>query len=189
MFLRHAGLALATAALMWASLAAPAQAAAPTPAPQLRPAAETKTVIKKFDTWSTRCDQDAATKKLANCHAFVEVRGGAEKAQVLYLGFGYLEKGKNDLFLFAITPLGTALAPGFGINIDDKQKFATPYAFCTPRGCQLEYKLSDVQIKALKTGKNIKALFALVSQGQVNIPLELKGVSAAIDSLPKPAKK
>ena len=187
MLLRHAGLAFATAALIWAGLAAPAFAA--DPAPQLRPAAESKPVIKKFDTWSTRGDQDVTSKKLDNCHAFVEVRGGPEKKQVLYLGFGYLDKGKNDLFVFAITPLGTALPPGLGINIDDKEKFGSPFAFCTPRGCQLEQKLNDAQIKALKNGKTIKILFAIVGQGQVGIPLELKGISGAINSLPKPSKK
>ena len=187
MLLRHAGLALATAALIWAGLAVPAQAA--DPAPQLRPAAESKSVVKKFDSWSTRCDEDVTSKKLDNCHAFVEVRGGPEKAQMLYLGFGYLDKEKNDLFLFAITPLGTALPAGLGVNIDDKEKFGVPYAFCTPRGCQLEQKLSDTQTKAVKNGKMIKILFALVGQGQVSIPLELKGVTGAINSLPKPAKK
>ncbi|MES1990501.1 MAG: invasion associated locus B family protein [Pseudomonadota bacterium] len=187
MSLRHAGLALATATLMWAGLAAPALAA--DPAPQLRPAAESKPVIKKFDTWSTRCDQDVTSKKLDNCHAFVDVRGGPEKKQILYLGFGYLDKDKNDLFLFAITPLGTALPPGFGVNIDDKEKFGNPYAFCTPRGCQLEAKLNDAQAKALKKGKTVKVLFVLVGQGQVAIPIDLKGVGAAIDSLPKPVKK
>lgn len=187
MLLRHAALALATAAFMLTGLASPSLAA--DPAPALRPAAETKPVIKKFETWSTRCDEDAVSKKLTACHAFVDVRGGPEKKQMLYLGFGYLEKDSNSLFVFAITPLGTALPPGMGINIDDKEKFSTPFAFCTPRGCQLEAKLNDAQVKALKNGAQIKVLFALVGQGQVSVPLELKGISAAINSLPKPDGK
>lgn len=193
MMLRHAALAIATAALMLISLptyaADPAPATAPAPAPALRAAAESKPIIKKFETWSTRCDEDAVSKKLSACHAFIDVRGGPDKKQMLYLGFAYLEKDKNDLFAFAITPLGTALPPGMGINIDDKEKFSTPFAFCTPRGCQSEVKLSDAQTKALKNGAQIKVLFALVGQGQVSVPLELKGISAAINSLPKPNGK
>ncbi|MDO8287753.1 MAG: invasion associated locus B family protein [Parvibaculum sp.] len=189
MLLRHAALAIATATLMLTGLASPTLAADPAPAPALRPAAETKPVIKKFETWSTRCDEDSVSKKLTACHAFVDVRGGPEKKQMLYLGFGYLEKDSDNLFAFAITPLGTALPPGMGFNIDDKEKFSAPFAFCTPRGCQTEVKLNEAQVKALKNGAQIKVLFALVGQGQVAVPLELKGVSAAINSLPKPAAK
>ena len=187
MSFRRAALAIASAALLVVSFTSVVMAADPAPA---QPAAAAdpaaKPTIKRFETWSTRCDEDPKTKKPAACHAFVDVRAGEDKRQVLYLGIGYIPNKNAELFAFAVTPLGSILPPGVGINVDEKEKFGGPYAFCIPMGCQAEIKLTDAQVKALKGGKSMEVLFRLMGQGVVKIPIDLKGFSAALNSLPKP---
>ena len=120
----------------------------------------------------------------------MDVRSGEDKRQLLYLGVGYIPNKENELFAFAVTPLGSILPPGVGISVDEKEKFGGAYAFCIPMGCQAEMKLTDTELKALKSGKAIEIMFRLMGQGVVKVPIELKGFSAAINSLPKqPAKK
>tara|TARA_R110000868_G_scaffold131193_3_gene341114 strand:- start:4221 stop:4793 length:573 start_codon:yes stop_codon:yes gene_type:complete len=188
MSFRRAALAVASAALLAVSLSSGAMAADPAPAaPAAAPAA--KPTIKRFETWSTRCDEDPKTKTPTACHAFVDVRSGEDKRQVLYLGVGYIPNKGGELFAFAVTPLGSILPPGVGLNVDEKEKFGGAYAFCIPMGCQAEIKLTDAQVKSLKSGKSMEILFRLMGQGVVKIPIELKGFSAALNSLPKPPAK
>lgn len=189
MSFRRAALAIASAALLAVSLSSGVMAADPAPAKPAAAAPAAKPTIKRFETWSTRCDEDPKTKKPVACHAFVDVRAGKEKRQVLYLGVGYVPSKDAELFAFAVTPLGTILPPGVGISVDEKEKFGGPYAFCIPMGCQAEIKLTDAQVKALKSGKSMDILFRLMGQGVVKIPIDLKGFAAALKSLPKPTVK
>lgn len=188
MSIRRAALALAAAALLATSLTSVASAADPAPAtPALKAATpDKKPIIKRFDTWSTRCQEEEKSNGKMSCHAFVDVRAGEEKQQILYFGVGYVPNKKDELFAFAMTPLGSILTPGVGVSVDDKEKFGGPYAFCLPVGCQAEIKLTDAQFKAMKNGKTMEVLFRLMGQGVVKIPVDLKGFSAAVASLPKP---
>lgn len=189
MSLRRAALSAAAILFMASAFTSMADAADPAPAANPAPAVapETKPVIKKFKVWGTRCDEDVKTKKLSDCHAFVDIRAGEQKQRFMYFGIGYLPK-KTDFFAFVMTPLGTILPPGVGINVDDKVKFGGPFAFCIPMGCQAEIKLTDEQLKALKAGKQFEVLFRLMGQGVVKVPIKLDGLSEALASLPKPPK-
>ena len=188
MSIRRAAMALATAAILTTSVVPAAFAADPAPAAKADAEAAPKPVIKRFGTWSTRCEEGTigAEKGKKACHAFVDVRAGEKKERILYFGVGYVPNKKDELFAFAMTPLGSLLVPGVGINIDDKEKFGGPYAFCLPSGCQAEIKLDDKQVKAMKSGKTMEVLFRLLGKGVVKAPIGLDGFSAAISSLPKP---
>lgn len=187
MFLRRAALGAAVVLFTASAFALSASAADPAPATPAAAAVkpETKQVVKQFKIWGTRCDQDVKSKKLTDCHAFIDVRAGEQKQRLMYLGVGYLPN-KPELFVFVMTPLGTILPPGVGINIDEKVKFGGPFAFCIPQGCQSDIKLTDEQLKALKSGKQFEVLFRLMGQGVVKVPVKLDGFSAALADLPKP---
>lgn len=187
MSLRRAALALATAASLISGFSHSALAA--DPAPKLNAAQDDhKPIIKRFETWSTRCDENQKTKELIACHAFIDVRAGEEKKQVLYLGVGRLPKSPDEYFAFAMTPLGTVLPQGVGLSVDEKDNFGGPFTFCIPMGCQAEVKLTAEQLKAMKSGKEMTVIFRLMGQGVVKIPVKLTGFTAAVNSLPTPKK-
>lgn len=148
--------------------------------------------VQKFGTWSSRCETNEAGAE--QCHAYVAVGVGEEGGQqqrVLYLGIGYGKRdadndGKNDLFMFAITPLGTLLPAGIAWEIDGKNGFNQQFLYCLPGGCQTEVLLTEERVKALKAGSQMEVAFRLVARGEVKVPVKLDGVSKAIDSLPKP---
>lgn len=148
--------------------------------------------VQKFGTWSSRCETNEAGAE--QCHAYVAVGVGEEGGQqqrVLYLGIGYGKRdadndGKNDLFMFAITPLGTLLPAGIAWEIDGKNGFNQQFLYCLPGGCQTEVLLTEERVKALKAGSQMEVTFRLVARGELKVPVKLDGVSKAIDSLPKP---
>ena len=148
--------------------------------------------VQKFGTWSSRCETNEAGAE--QCHAYVAVGVNDESGQqqrVLYLGIGYGKRdadndGKNDLFMFAITPLGTLLPAGIAWEVDGKNGFNQQFLYCLPGGCQTEVLLTDERVKALKAGSQMEVTFRLVTRGELKVPVKLDGVSKAIDSLPKP---
>ncbi|MDP2124773.1 MAG: invasion associated locus B family protein [Parvibaculum sp.] len=181
MFLRRLIPGIAAAVLLSITGATPATAQSAAPEPS----------IQKFGTWSTRCDENTTGAK--RCHAFVGVAAGEEKQRLLYLGIGYGPQdsdgdGQNELFLFAITPLGTFLPAGIGWSIDGKENFSQQFVFCIAGGCQTEILLSDERLKAMKNGSQMEVAFRLVGQGDVKIPVKLDGITKAIAAIPVPKK-
>lgn len=148
--------------------------------------------VQKFGTWSSRCEANEAGPE--QCHAYVAIGVNDESGQqqrILYLGIGYGKRdadndGKNDLFMFAITPLGTLLPAGIAWDVDGKTGFNQQFLYCLPGGCQTEVLLTEERVKALKAGSQMEVTFRLVTRGELKIPVKLDGVSKAIDSLPKP---
>jgi invasion protein IalB len=148
--------------------------------------------VQNFGTWSSRCETNDAG--VEQCHAYVAVGvndNSGQQQRILYLGIGYGKRdadsdGQNDLFMFAITPLGTLLPAGIAWDIDGKNGFNQAYLYCLPGGCQTEILLTDERVKAIKAGSEMSVAFRLVGRGDVKVPVKLDGVSKAIDSLPKP---
>ncbi|MDX5492130.1 MAG: invasion associated locus B family protein [Alphaproteobacteria bacterium] len=148
--------------------------------------------VQNFGTWSSRCETNDAG--VEQCHAYVAVGvndEGGQQQRILYIGIGYGKRdadndGKNDLFMFAITPLGTLLPAGIAWDIDGKNGFNQQYLYCLPGGCQTEILLTEERVKAIKAGSQMDVAFRLVGRGDVKVPVKLDGVSKAIDSLPKP---
>lgn len=147
--------------------------------------------IQNFGTWSTRCETNEQGTE--QCHAFVDVRIGEEKQRIAYLGIGYgpkdgNEDGKQDMFMFAITPLGTFLPTGIGWSIDGAEPFGQHFMYCLPGGCQTEILLDDARLKAIKDGKEMVMSFRIVGKGDAKVPVKLDGISKAIAAVPVPKK-
>lgn len=180
---------VALGALMMALIAplAPAMAADATPAAAAD--AGPKPEIKKFGSWAMRCDTNPKNTKQKECHAFVDVRIGEDgKQRILYVGVGYIpKKTDGSMFMFAITPLGTILPAGLGVDIDNsgKAKFGGQYIFCVPLGCQAEMPITTENLKALKSAKEMEVGFKHAGKGDIKVPVKLDGFSAAIAALPK----
>ena len=148
--------------------------------------------VQNFGTWSSRCETNDTGAE--QCHAYVAVGvndDGGQQQRILYIGIGYGKRdadndGKNDLFMFAITPLGTLLPTGISWDIDGKTNFDQGFLYCLPGGCQTEILLTEERVNAIKAGSQMNVDFRLVARGDVKVPVKLDGVSKAIDSLPKP---
>ncbi|WP_339829026.1 invasion associated locus B family protein [uncultured Parvibaculum sp.] len=183
MFPRRLISGMAVAALLSSAgvFSANAQSATAAPEPQ----------IQNFGTWSTRCDESQTGAK--RCHAFVNVATGEQKKSLLYLAIGYGPQdsdgdGDNELYLFAMTPLGTFLPSGIGWSVDGKEGFSQQFMFCIAGGCQTEILLSEERLKSMKTGNQMDVVFRLVGQGDVKVPVKLDGITKAIAAIPVPKK-
>jgi invasion protein IalB len=84
-----------------------------------------------------------------------------------------------------VTPLGTLLPTGLGLQVDGGEQRKYPFGYCIQVGCFARFGLAQPSLDALKRGKSGK--LTLVSVAQPNAPLtldlSLSGFTAAYDSL------
>ncbi len=87
-----------------------------------------------------------------------------------------------------VTPLGTLLPPGLGIQIDSNEARQYPFAWCSQVGCFARFGLDDATVNTMKRGRAGKvSLLAVGAPDEpVVLDLSLTGFTAAFDSLAVP---
>ena len=74
-----------------------------------------------------------------------------------------------------VTPLGTLLPTGLGLQVDGGEQHKYPFGYCIQVGCFARFGLAQPSLDALKRGKSGK--LTLVSVAQPNAPLTLRSTS------------
>ncbi|NTG50754.1 invasion associated locus B family protein [Agrobacterium rhizogenes] len=174
------------------------QAAPPQPAP---PPAK----VTKFDDWYYRCiDGKAADgSAVSSCEVaqIATVKQGDQDVNVLTLAIAKAPASPNatatakkggkapaaDLVLTALVPLNMYLPAGLSIDAGDKQAVQLAYRNCNQAGCWSQQKLDAKALAALQKGADGTGHVQLMNGQKVNIKFSLKGLSAALDELQKPA--
>jgi invasion protein IalB len=85
-----------------------------------------------------------------------------------------------------VTPLGTFLVPGLGMQIDSGQGRQYEFAFCSQVGCFARFGLTTESINAMKRGRAATLRVAAVQAPETPIDLRvsLTGFTAGFDALP-----
>lgn len=175
--------------------AADAPAAAPTPAPAAPapatpapgaaadPAApEVLEVVRDtFGDWEVRCAPEGD-----DCFMYQLARDSAQNpvAEVSILKLPEVAEAAAGVTV--VTPLGTLLPPGLGLQVDGGQGRSYPYAWCSQVGCFARFGLDEPSLAGLKRGKGAKLSVASVGAPErpIILNISLTGFTAAYDSLP-----
>lgn len=175
------------------SPAATAGAQQPT-APQAR--------VQKFDDWYYRCIDGKAADGSAATHCEVAqiatVKQGDQDVNVLTLAIAKADapaapdkktakQPASDLVLTALVPLNMYLPAGLSIDAGDKPVVQLAYRNCNQAGCWSQQKLDAKMIVALSKSADGTGHVQMMNGQKVNIKFSLKGLSAALDALQKPA--
>lgn len=167
--------------------AKPAQTgtAAPAPGTDGNPAApEVREIVKDtFGDWQVRCTPDGK-----ECFLY-QLAADSNKNPVAEVSLIKLPKGGEAVAgVTVVSPLGTLLTQGVGLQIDNSEMRQYPFNWCSQVGCFARFGLTDQTIAALKRGKSGRLV--LVSVGAPEHPLaldlSLKGFTAAFDALETP---
>ncbi|EJN02511.1 invasion associated locus B family protein [Phyllobacterium sp. YR531] len=169
---------------------APIEASAPT-APDIR--------TTKFDDWYYRCvdTKESDGKVVAACEVaqISQVKQNDQDVNVLTLAIAKtapdpVVKGKEqkpELLLTVLVPLNVFLPVGFGITVSDKPVMQVAYRNCNQAGCWAQQKLDAKMLTALQKGAEATGSLRLLNGQNINIKFSLKGLSAALSELQKPA--
>ena len=93
----------------------------------------------------------------------------------------------SELALTALVPLNMYLPAGLSIDAADKSVVQLSYRNCNQAGCWSQQKLDAKMIAALSKAADGTGHVQLMNGQKVNIKFSLKGLSAALDALQKPA--
>jgi invasion protein IalB len=183
--------------------AGPTQSPAPAPAAnEQQPAPQAR--VQKFDDWYYRCvDGKAADGAVAtSCEVaqIATVKQGDQDVNILTLAVAKapvsapaasdkkaVKQAAVELVLTTLVPLNMYLPAGISIDASDKQVVQLAYRNCNQAGCWAQQKLDNKMVAALSKASDGTGHVQMMNGQKVNIKFSLKGLSAALDALQKPA--
>jgi len=134
----------------------------------------TTETVTNIQDWRTACPP--ATSKDQNCEMIQDILDSKTHSEIASVAIAR-DGGKQ--MLGVTLPLGVALEPGVGLSFGTDPVQVIQYRTCSPRGCLAELLLDDKLQASLNAGKDGRLLFAGLDNKPVEIPLSLKGFSAA----------
>ncbi|WP_018631424.1 invasion associated locus B family protein [Neomegalonema perideroedes] len=86
-------------------------------------------------------------------------------------------------FAEIFVPLGVFLPEGLGLRIDQNEPIVAPFYSCVPLGCSVRAPLTDQIIDTLKRGATVTVIVAINPRNTIEIPLSLRGFTAAVGAI------
>ena len=134
-----------------------------------------------FNDWKALCP-GKETGDQVSCHIFQNLVAKDGKTRILHIAIGYV-KGKKEPAAIITLPLGISLAPGIGLRVDDDQSVRFPFHACFNSGCQAGFPVNDALMDKFKKGSKLFIRVYDLSNQPADIPVSLKGFTAAIEAL------
>jgi invasion protein IalB len=165
--------------------AAPAEAPAPGAAAPGAPAEpEVMEIVREtFGDWEVRCAPEGDECFMYQL-ALDTKKNPVAEVSILKLP----EASEAAAGVTVVTPLGTLLTAGVGVQVDGGEARRYPFGYCIQVGCFARFGLAQPSLDAMKRGRTGK--LTLVSVAAPNAPLtldlSLAGFTAAYDSLQAP---
>jgi len=175
--------ALAAVAAVAADKAPPTPPAAPASKdkPAAPPAAPPAATEDARPLWSKRCLKAGDSGQEA---CFVEQYAIAmpDKTVLLNVLFGFLgPEGKPRVIITA--PLGMLLIPGLVVAIDGGKPMTMPLESCNAGGCRTVVDMDPSSLDSFRRGSKMQVRYVNAERKTVEIPIDLKGLSAALAQL------
>ncbi len=168
------------------SAAAPAfaqEAAKPAAAPAAVPDGEKPAETKKFDDWVVACGvPKEETKKV--CQAVQTLTNKEDGKRVMQIMVGYPEGGTEAVAVFVL-PLGYLLQSGGKFELDGKAIGVLGAERCVQSGCIVPLQLDKEILAKFKSGTGGKIVVTIAKDRTIDLPVSLKGFSAALGELKK----
>jgi invasion protein IalB len=135
------------------------------------PAMET---VATYQDWRTACP--AATAKLAPCEMVEDIVDAKTKSTVARMAIS--RDGAKPMMAFTL-PFGVALEPGIGLVIGKDPVKVYPYRTCNQIGCVASLDFDDKLQAAMKSGTDMRLMYAGLDGKPIGMPLSFKGYNEA----------
>jgi invasion protein IalB len=139
--------------------------------------------VRNFDDWALICDKPQGAPRDI-CFVFQQITMNNSTQRLLLTRVGQAGPDGASTLNFTL-PLGSRLASGMAMKVDDNTQIQAGFQVCLADGCQAVYPLDAGILQQMSNGK--QAIVGLIDHGngqQVNINMSLKGFAAAYKALP-----
>jgi invasion protein IalB len=137
---------------------------------------------RQFDDWKVGCER-ATQGDGQVCFAFQMLQHETSKRTLGYISIGYPGAGRSPLAILNL-PLGMLIPSGAVLQVDGTQtKADAPIKVCYAEGCRAELPFSTAMVTAFRQQATARIAFMNLDDSLIELPISLKGFSAAFDSL------
>jgi invasion protein IalB len=154
-------------------------ATAPAPAADAEKPADTK----KFDDWVVACGTPKDSPKKV-CQAVQTLTNKEDGKRVMQIMVGYPDDGADAVAVFVL-PLGYLLQAGGKFELDGKEIGVLGAERCVQTGCIVPLQLDKEMMAKFKAGTSGKIVVTIAKDRTIDLPVSLKGFSAALGELKK----
>ncbi len=138
---------------------------------------------KKFDEWVVACGvPKEQTKKV--CQAVQTLTNTEDGKRVMQIMVGYPDGATDPMAVFVL-PLGYLLQAGGKFELDGKEIGTLGAERCIQSGCIVPLGLDTEMLAKFKSGSGGKIVVTIAKDKSVDLPVSLKGFSAALAELKK----
>jgi invasion protein IalB len=140
-------------------------------------------VRDEFQDWQVRCAPDET-----ECFLY-QLASDDQDNPVAEVSLLKLPEGAEaDAGMTVVTPLGTLLPEGIGLQIDQGEGRRYPFTFCSQVGCFARFPVDVALLNRMKGGRVAHLTLRSVIQPQqpLELDISLAGFTAAYDSLEVP---
>lgn len=138
---------------------------------------------KRFDDWIVVCSDKGKDGKQM-CQAAQKVTIKESGKQLMQVLVGYSPEATKPIAIFFL-PLGMLLPKGAKLSIGDGEIGRLAVQRCEPSGCIAPMELTDEILTKFKAASTGKIMVTNAEGKEIDIPLSLKGFSAAFGELKK----
>lgn len=147
------------------------------------PAGEKPAETKKFDDWVVACGiPKEKTKKV--CQAVQTLTNKEDGKRVMQIMVGYPDGATDPVAVFVL-PLGYLLQAGGKFELDGKDMGVLGAERCIQSGCIVPLALDAEMLAKFKSGTGGKIVVTIAKDRTIDLPVSLKGFSAALGELKK----
>ncbi|HEX4890479.1 MAG TPA: invasion associated locus B family protein [Alphaproteobacteria bacterium] len=138
---------------------------------------------KKFEDWVVACGvPKEQTKKV--CQAVQTLTNKEDGKRVMQIMVGYPDGAAEPVAVFVL-PLGYLLQVGGKFELDGKEVGVLGAERCIQSGCIVPLELNAEMLAKFKGGTGGKIVVTIAKDRNVELPVSLKGFSAALAELKK----
>jgi invasion protein IalB len=167
--------ALVAPALLGLAAAASAQQPnAPAPAPAQQSAPQVT-----GSGWRVDCNNNG---KALDCRAYSEAVQGEKRQIISSLSVRYAAEVKKSLIIVQV-PLGILVSEPVSVGVDGDAGERIVIETCTPAGCFAGSAVPDALIAKMRTGKEVKIVFANMNRQPLTVTMPLAGFAVAYDKI------
>lgn len=134
-------------------------------------------LIAKHGDWEQRCLERVNASPDCFIMQVGQTPSGSARGMVT------IAPGETNLLARFEVPIGVFLPGGLGLSIDGQEQGVIPFQQCFPDRCIAFAELPEDQIAALKKGNQATVSIFANAATRIDIPISLKGVTAAIKTL------
>ncbi|SHF41731.1 Invasion protein IalB, involved in pathogenesis [Modicisalibacter ilicicola DSM 19980] len=143
---------------------------------QQQPPADANVEVETFQDWEVRCPQGGGAPGDCTMTQLVDNPNG--DSPIMRVIMAYPSEMDTAAMAF-ILPLGTRLAPGLQLAVDNGEPINFPYQVCQQQGCRADIPVTDSLRQQMRSGSRATLSIMGPRGERLDLPVSLQGFTAA----------